>query len=115
MQGFGLNPRVVPMATKMDGINAARRTLARSVFHPRCEELGISALEQYRREWDDEKKTFKANEVHDWTSHLADAWRYLSMAWQAIPEPENKPDQHIMRTTGDIIAPQLNMKPKGRR
>lgn len=85
MRGEGLNPQLVPMATKMDGINAARVTLARSVFHTRTEDVGISALEQYRREWDDEKKAFKAIEVHDWTSHLADAFRYLSMSWRTIP------------------------------
>ena len=57
------------VATIDDGINAVRRTLPLCVFHPRCEEGGISALEQYRREWDDEKKCFKANAVHDWSSH----------------------------------------------
>ena len=87
MQEFGLRPELVRSATKMDGINAARETLARCVFHPRCEATGLAALEQYRREWDDDRKTFKANEVHDWTSHLADAFRYLAMAWRFIPEP----------------------------
>src|SRR3569833_362921 len=85
MRDYGLHPELVPGATKMDGINAARQTLARCVFHPRCEDVGISALEQYRREWDDEKKAFKANEVHDWTSHLADAFRYLSLSWRNLP------------------------------
>lgn len=85
MRSLGLNPVLVPMATKLDGIQAARTTLARCIFHPRCEEVGIAALEQYRREWDDEKKTFKATEVHDWTSHLADAFRYLAMAWRTAP------------------------------
>lgn len=93
MRGLGLNPQVVPMATFMDGISAARQTLPRCVFHPRCEDLGIAALEQYRREWDDEKKTFKATDVHDWASHPAAAFRYLSLAWKTAPrtirfEPE---------------------------
>lgn len=83
MRELGLNPVVVPMMSKLDGIQAARTTLARSVFHTRCEAEGIAALEQYRREWDDDKKTFKANEVHDWSSHLSDAWRYLSVAWRS--------------------------------
>jgi adenine/guanine phosphoribosyltransferase-like PRPP-binding protein len=51
------------------------------VFHPRCEE-GVTALEQYRREWDDEKKAFRASAVHDWTSHYADAFRYLAQSWR---------------------------------
>jgi phage terminase large subunit len=87
MKAHGLSPQLVSDATKLDGIQAARMTLARAVFHPRCEDVGISALEQYRREWDDERKTFRANEVHDWTSHLADAFRYLAMSWRSVPEP----------------------------
>lgn len=86
MRDFGLNPQLVPMASKMDGINAVRVTLPRCVFHSRCEDEGISALEQYRREWDDDKKAFKASEVHDWSSHLSDAFRYLAMSWRTIPE-----------------------------
>jgi phage terminase large subunit len=88
MRLLGLNPQLVHMATKLDGINAVRRTLPLCVFHTRCEDVGISALEQYRREWDDERKTFKASEVHDWTSHLADAFRYLAMAWRSAPMEE---------------------------
>lgn len=86
MRDLGLNPQLVPMASKMDGINAVRVTLPRCVFHTRCETEGIAALEQYRREWDDDKKSFKASEVHDWSSHLADAFRYLAMSWRSIKE-----------------------------
>jgi phage terminase large subunit len=85
MRDHGLNPVLVPMATKMDGVAAVRKTLPLCLFHPRTEERGIAALEQFRREWDDEKKTFRANEVHDWTSHFADAFRYLSLAWRSAP------------------------------
>lgn len=92
MLSMGLHPEVVPQAGLLDGINAARRTLPRCVFHTRCEELGIPALEQYRREWDDDKKTFKASPLHDWSSHLADAFRYLAVAWKTIPpEPVTVP------------------------
>ena len=78
MQGLGLHPQVVPMAGLLDGINAARQTLPRCVFHPRCEEVGISALEQYRREWDDDNKVFKQNPLHDWcfTSETAIVTRH---------------------------------------
>jgi hypothetical protein len=55
------------------------------VFHPRTEDGGISALEQYRREWDDEKKAFRASAVHDWTSHPSDAFRYLALSWRRPP------------------------------
>lgn len=45
----------------------------------------MAALEQYRREWDDDKKTFRASPLHDWASHGADAFRYLALAWRSIP------------------------------
>ena len=95
MKVLGLNPLLVPLATFQDGINAVRRTLPLCVFHPRTEETGIAALEQYRREWDDEKKAFRQSDVHDWTAHPAAAFRYLSLAWRVaerretvVPKPE---------------------------
>ena len=91
MRSLGLNPVLVPMATKLDGVQAARSTLPKCIFHTRTEAVGMSALEQYRREWDDEKKTFKASEVHDWTSHLADAFRYLALAWRNVVEVIEEP------------------------
>jgi phage terminase large subunit len=85
MQNIGLSPMLVPKASLEDGINAVRRTLPLCVFHPRCE-AGISALEQYQREWDDEKKCFRVNPLHNWTSHYADAFRYLAQGWKPAPK-----------------------------
>lgn len=85
MTSLGLHPVLVPLAGKLDGINAVRLTLPRCLFHPRTEDVGMSAMEQYRREWDDDKKCFKINEIHDWTSNLADAMRYLALCWRTVP------------------------------
>jgi len=115
MRGLGLNPVLVPMATKLDGVQAVRSTLPKCVFHTRTEPIGMSALEQYRREWDDEKKTFKASEVHDWTSHLADAFRYLSLAWrnvvELIEEPKRvpKPGQFIPPPVREITGKRIKV------
>lgn len=108
MAEHGLKPEVVPNLSKLDGINAVRRTLPRCVFHARCEDQGIPALEQYRREWDDERKTFKANEVHDWSSHLADAFRYLAVTWRPAPAPKAEAPKPIYQVDdGFVIAPAL--------
>jgi hypothetical protein len=85
MSALGLKPILVPLASLDDGINAVRRTLPLCVFHPRCEDGGISALEQYRREWDDERKCFKPTPLHDWSSNPADAFRYLAQGWRPAP------------------------------
>jgi len=104
MQSMGLHPMLVPHHSLDDGINAVRRTLPLCVFHPRTETGGLDALEQYRREWDDEKKAFRANAVHDWTSHPADSFRYLSMAWRKAPPRKVKepPNPYF---TGWVIPP----------
>ncbi|HMG19210.1 MAG TPA: hypothetical protein VK573_10830, partial [Gemmatimonadales bacterium] len=85
MRMIGLSPALVPMATIDDGINAVRRLLPLCVFHSRCEEGGISALEEYRREWDDEKKCFKNNPLHNWASNPADSFRYLAQSYRPAP------------------------------
>lgn len=84
---------IVPNLKKQDGIQAARLMFPRVHFdEDRCE-VGIEALKLYRREWDEVTRMFKDNEVHDWTSHPADAWRYLALSWQEenvttkAPEP----------------------------
>lgn len=108
MQGLGLHPQVVPIASKLDGINAVRKTLPRCVFHPRTEAEGMSALEQYRREWDDEKKAFKENEIHDWASHLADAFRYFAMGWRELPKPKAEQAKPVYQVEdGYALAPPL--------
>jgi hypothetical protein len=43
---------------------------------------GLEALREYKAEWDDDLRTFKKTPKHDWASHAADSWRYLSMAWR---------------------------------
>src|SRR4030095_6966836 len=101
MPQLGLSPMLVPLATIDDGINAVRRTLPLCVFHPRCERVGIPALEQHRREWDDEKKCFRVNPLHDWTSDKADAFRYLALGWKPPPRKEVK----APRPTGWRIPP----------
>jgi phage terminase large subunit len=109
MLDLELRPEVVALSGKLDGINAVRQTLPRCVFHPRCEPEGIAALEQYRREWDDEKKTFKASEVHDWSSHLSDAFRYLASSWQKEYKPVMKPAlaPNMRPMVGGLRAPPI--------
>lgn len=111
MVAEGLRPQLVSDVSKLDGINAARMTLKTAVFHPRCEEHGIAALEQYRREWDDERKMFSANEFRDWTTHLADAFRYLSLAWRTVETALVKTKPKPL--PGQVILPGPPVSPSG--
>lgn len=81
---YGLSPLPIDRTSDADGHQAIRLTLPICRFHTRTEEAGFAALESYRREWDDEKKTFKATALHDWSSHGAKAFQYLSQAWRDV-------------------------------
>jgi hypothetical protein len=85
--------KIVPNLSIQDGIQATRLALTRTWFDNRCEE-GIECLRQYQREWDDDKKVFRDRPKHDWTSHSADAFRYLSIVWKDEDSPILK-DQRI--------------------
>ena len=86
----GFKVRTLPILSIQDGIQAARKTFKVCHFHNELCAEGLNALSQYRREWDDSKKCFRQTAVHDWTSHPADAFRYLATAWQENKEPEQK-------------------------
>jgi hypothetical protein len=87
--------KIVPNLSIQDGIQATRLALTRAWFDNRCEE-GIECLRQYQREWDDDKKVFRDRPKHDWTSHSADAFRYLSIVWK----DEDTPILRDSRVTG---------------
>jgi hypothetical protein len=86
---------VVPDIGLQNGIQATRLILPRVYFDAeRCRD-GIEALRQYQREYDEDKKAYRQNPRHDWTSHPSDAFRMLAVSWQEIadkpPALEPKP------------------------
>jgi hypothetical protein len=62
-----------------DGIQAARSMINKCWFDQDKCERGVEALLQYRREFDERLKTWRGRPLHDWTSHGADAFRYLAV------------------------------------
>lgn len=90
---------IVPELGVQDGIQAVRRVLPRCWFdEERCDE-GLEALRQYQREYDEDKKSFRERPRHDWTSHPADAFRMLAVAWREeagdAPPPKGKTLENI--------------------
>lgn len=82
---YNLGIQDVTIAPKLaieDGIQAARSMLNRCWFDEEKCNRGIEALRQYRREFDEKNKTWRGRPLHDWTSHGADAWRYLAVGKQ---------------------------------
>jgi hypothetical protein len=75
---LGLNFRVVPKLPLEDGIHAAQMLLPRCWFDAEKCKSGLDALRQYHRGYNERARTFRTTPVHDWSSHYADAFRYLA-------------------------------------
>lgn len=80
LESLGLtNLSVAAMHRVEDGINAVRTIIPRCWFDTNKCSRGIDALKLYRSEYDEKLQALKPRPVHDWTSHAADAFRYLAM------------------------------------
>jgi len=74
---LGVTFTLVPNISIEDGIEACRSSFSKVwMDEVRCKPL-IKALENYRQEYDIKKKVYKTTALHDWSSHFADAYRYL--------------------------------------
>ena len=81
---------IVPNIGIEDGIQAARTMFHRCWFDKNGCDSGIKALRRYQRKYDEDTRSFSRQPKHDWTSHYADAWRMLAVAWQHAIKPEEK-------------------------
>lgn len=77
---LGLSFTVAPDLSIEDGIESVRSLTSKLwIDAVKCKDL-VKALENYRHEYDSKKKSYKANPLHDWSSHWADNIRYLAIS-----------------------------------
>ena len=90
---------IYPETSLLNGIQAARWLLQRSVrVHPRCSE-GWEALKAYHYEWDEDRKTLSNQPFHDWSSHGSDAFRGLALVLrESIDRTRPKRDEKKPQT-----------------
>ena len=99
LQGYGINPTVVPMQRVEDGINAVRMLLPRCYWDAEKCAQGVLALQEYSRDWVDKLETWRASPRHDKWSHGADAFRYLAIGLQP-PNDGTEPQRNHYRGEG---------------
>ena len=88
LESLGLkNIIVAPVHRVEDGINAMRTIIPRCWIDARKNTRLIDAWKMYRSEYDDKLQSLKPRPVHDWTSHFADAGRYLAMTLDSQIRP----------------------------
>jgi len=86
MENLGFQVRILKRAAIDDGIQAVRNLLPRCWFDAEKCKDGINALKAYSKQYDEDKKVYKDRPLHDWSSHGADAFRYVAMSGGASQE-----------------------------
>lgn len=72
---LGINFEVAPNLPRQDGIDAVRGIFSRCWFDAEKCKPGLNALKNYRKKYDEKRKTYLNEPFHDWSSNCADAFR----------------------------------------
>lgn len=102
LRNFGIINEVLPLSGIDGGIEAARQLLPVCVFDDEKCKAGIWSLENYGYEYDEDRKMFKQSPRHDFSSHGADAFRYLAHAVGKIKSAIGRPE--TMKAKPTIIT-----------
>jgi phage terminase large subunit len=89
---MGIRFGIAPKLEIMDGIDACRQILPLSYFDEEKCKVGIQALNEYTKEYDEKKGVYKPKPLHNWASHWADAFRTGGVAFRnkSLRPSENK-------------------------
>lgn len=98
LDNLGIRPvEIAPKLNVDDGIQAVRSMLDRCWFDESNCNRGIEALRQYQREFDEKGRTWRGRPRHDWTSHGADAMRYLAVGYRPTQSTWGEPIRRNLR------------------
>lgn len=101
LHSLGVRPsRQVGAHSVADGINAVRMILPHAWFDAEKCAVGIRALRNYRREWNEAAQTWRASPVHDFASHGADAARYLALGVRETVGTTERPQESLQIDLG---------------
>ena len=76
-----------------DGVESVRSAFSKIwIDEEKCEQL-LKAINNYRQEYDSKKRVYKANPLHDWSSHYADALRYLCISLPKTRDGHSTPEE----------------------
>ena len=97
----GLEIEVAPKASVEDGIQAARRILPNCWFNKDKTRAGVECLQNYRRVFNEKTSSFQNRPLHDWSSHAADAFRYLALGMDSTGNGQRTDWSKPFETTVD--------------
>ena len=100
---LGKNCDIVPSNTIESGINAGRLIFKHLYINEELEDF-INDLSLYQYEYDENRAEYKSIPKHDWTSHYADAYRYLATIFEYLVKSEIvKDDEELNEIDVEIL------------
>lgn len=109
-QALGISFDVAPKLPIIDGIDAVRNLFPKIwVDAVKCKD-GLNALKNYRKQYDEKRKTYLNQPFHDWSSNAADAFRTLAtgLDFKHRGLPSSPPDKYMRssqrRESGSPVA-----------
>lgn len=90
----GWQLQMVPKVNLEDGIEAMRYLFPRVRIDKLNCALGLRALREYQREWDEVKGRYDPKPLDNWAIHIADAFRYLAVQYKRLYDVPQAPAQY---------------------
>lgn len=84
---------MVPRSSIADRVNAARVLMPRVAFHETNCQRGLDGLRSWQYEYDEDKKIFSSDPLHNWASHDGDGFSYGCLIMQQTEVPPPGPDK----------------------
>ncbi len=79
-RSLGIDFHVAPKLPIVDGIDQCRNLFSKCWFDHAKTKEGLNALKNYRKQYDEKRKTYLNVPYHDWASNAADAFRTIAVA-----------------------------------
>lgn len=95
-RSLGIDFEVAPKLPVHEGIDACRSLFSSCWFDAKKCQAGLNALKNYRKQYDEKRKTYLNQPYHDWSSNAADAFRTLATAldFRRRDIPARQPDKY---------------------
>lgn len=105
-QSIGIRPAVIVprVATDTAGIEASRRYIRQCWFDEEHCAAGIKCLDNFRKEWDEERSVFRDRYRHDWASHGYKGFETAARAPFAFNDDENEDDWSLMASVDAVTG-----------
>lgn len=110
---LGFNIRISNKLNVTDGINAVRMTLPKCFFNTDNEAVleSVANLRNYHKEFNPKTQTFKDTPYHDWSSHTADAFRYLCVNYNRQNNISNSVE-HLSSDIPEYARADISSQPR---